>query len=47
MKDFLVLLLIFMIFGPEIKVYNKERVLKFKYTGILYGIIQMICSLIF
>lgn len=46
MKNFLVLLLILSIFGPRIEIYNKAHVLRFRYTGILYGFFWMIYGII-
>lgn len=46
MKNFLVLLLILSIFGPRIEIYNEAHVLKFRYTGILYGLFWMIYGIV-
>lgn len=46
MENFLVFLLVIFIFGPSIEFYNKAQVLKFRYTGILYGFFWMIYGII-
>lgn len=41
-KALTIILLAIMIFGPSIDIYDKSRVKRFSYTGIVYGAVQFI-----